>query len=628
MRILPEKNIPRWVIFLIDVGICLFSLFLAYLIRFDFTRISAEDWQVEKYVLLTSLPVYILVRAISFRFGKTYSGIVRYTSTEDAKRIFLTVTIGSLVLVALMPVRELIDGYYFLPRPIIIVDYMITVILMITLRIAVKLLYAEQKKSKNKDEKKVLIWGAGELGLITKRTIDSDSANTMFTVGFLDDDQRKSGKTIEGVRIFDATALSDAANKTGADAVIVAIMHPDKQKKRALVDECMQLGLEVLNVPPVDNWLNGQLSLNQIKNIRIEDLLGRKEIKLSKENISDYLAGKKVLVTGAAGSIGSELVRQVIRFNPQKIVLLDQAESPLYDIENEIKNLSSKVDFEVVIGDISNVGRMGRLFEYFQPQVVFHAAAYKHVPLMESNPTEAILVNVLGTRVLAEFSIASGVEKFVMISTDKAVNPTNVMGASKRVAEMFVQSLNGKTKTAFITTRFGNVLGSNGSVIPLFKKQIEMGGPITVTHEEITRYFMTITEACQLVLEAGSMGVGGEIYVFDMGESVKIVDLARKMIKLSGFELERDIQIKITGLRPGEKLYEELLTTEENSLPTHHPQILIGKVQQYEHEWVKDGIEELAAFVSAQDNENLIKRIKQLVPEYKSNNSVFSKFDD
>ena len=627
MRLLPEKNTPRWVIFLIDIGICLFSLTLAYLIRFDFASMTAQDWEKEKYVLMTSLPVYLVVRAISFYLAKTYSGIIRYTSTEDARRIFLAVTAGSLLFVVLMPLRTWVDGYYFLPRPIIIIDYMVTVILLITSRVAIKLIYLEQKKGNSSEQKRVLLWGAGEMGLITKRTIDSDAVSAFKVVGFLDDDSRKVGKTIEGVAIYSTADLASAITKTKADSIIISILNPEKQQKRKLVDDALQANLHVLHVPPVENWLNGQLSLAQIKGVSIEDLLGRKEITLNANNIRSYINGKKVLVTGAGGSIGSEIVRQIARYSPEKILLLDQAETPLYELEQELKAKFPALNFETVIGDISNLNRMGRLFQHFSPHVVFHAAAYKHVPLMEENPTEAAAVNIAGTRILAELSDSVGVEKFVMISTDKAVNPTSIMGASKRIAEMYVQSLSKASGTVFITTRFGNVLGSSGSVIPLFKRQIEAGGPLTVTHEEVTRYFMTIPEACQLVLEAGAMGQGGEIYVFDMGESVKIIDLAKKMIKLSGLEVDKDIFIKITGLRPGEKLYEELLNTEENTLPTHHPQILIGKVREYPLDDVKKGIEEITTHVTAQDNEKLVCLMKQMVPEYKSSNSVFSKFD-
>jgi FlaA1/EpsC-like NDP-sugar epimerase len=379
-------------------------------------------------------------------------------------------------------------------------------------------------------------------------------------------------------------------------------------------------------VPSPKSWINGEFSTKQIAKIQIEDLLGRKPISLDVKKIESELKGQIILVTGAAGSIGSGMVRQIAKYAPSKLILLDQAESPLYDLENELLTEYNSLNYEIVIGDIRSFDRMKNLFDSFRPKYVFHAAAYKHVPLMENNPSEAVLTNVLGTRNLVDLSREIGVHKFVMISTDKAVNPTNVMGASKRIAEIYAQNADVKSETKFITTRFGNVLGSNGSVIPLFEKQIAQGGPITLTDDRVTRFFMTIPEACQLVLEAGSMGEGGEIFVFDMGESVKIVDLAKKMIQLSGLELGKDIEIKITGLRPGEKLYEELLAKDENSLPTHHPQILKAKIRG-EHKGQLENINELIELFSSQDNEAIVTKMKSIVPEFISNNSMFEKLD-
>ena len=380
-------------------------------------------------------------------------------------------------------------------------------------------------------------------------------------------------------------------------------------------------------MPPVKSWINGELSFKQIKKININDLLERDPIQLDLQLIRNELAGKVVLVTGAAGSIGSELIKQIIPFKPLKIILVDQAESPLYDLERDLNDDALAEGFEVVIGDIRSESRMRRVFEHFKPQLVFHAAAYKHVPLMEHNPSEALLTNVWGTRILADLSAEFNVLKFVMVSTDKAVNPTNVMGASKRIAEMYVQSLGQTCSTKFITTRFGNVLGSNGSVIPIFKKQIERGGPVTVTHPEITRYFMTIPEACQLVLEAGTIGLGGEIFIFDMGKSVKIIDLVRKMIKLYGLTVGKDIEIIYTGLRPGEKLYEDLLNDHENTMPTHHPQIMRATVQEFDFEHINNQVNELTTLFSSQNNFDIVSYMKTMVPEYKSNNSIFEKLD-
>jgi FlaA1/EpsC-like NDP-sugar epimerase len=397
--------------------------------------------------------------------------------------------------------------------------------------------------------------------------------------------------------------------------------------KQELIERCLNHQVNVLNVPAVSNWINGELSFNQIRNLRIEDLLERDAIRLDMDLIRNELTGKTILVTGGAGSIGSEIVRQVLAFQPKKVIVLDQAETPLYDLELQIREKFHYNNLETVIADVRQHDRMARVFDAFHPQVVFHAAAYKHVPVMETNPSEAILTNVHGTRILADLSHETGVETFILISTDKAVNPTNIMGATKRTAEIYCQSLGRTSKTRFITTRFGNVLDSNGSVIPRFKKQIEDGGPITVTHPEITRFFMTIPEACQLVLQAGSFGKGGEIFLFNMGRSVKIVDLAKKMIQLAGLEEGRDIQIIYTGLRPGEKIYEELLADSETTLPTHHDKILIAKVREYDFEHVKTDINELIDLFKEQNNDSIVTKLKSIVPEYISANSVFAALD-
>jgi len=621
--LIPKGNTPRWVIFFIDVFICLFSLFVAYLLRFDFVNFPLDE---ELPVLIISLPVFLLVRMVTFYFGKTYQGIVRYTSTQDSKRIFIVVTIGTFIFLLLSPIRFLYDGYYLFPISILIMDYFITIFLMITARIAVKLLYAEQVNP-SKEKTKILIYGAGEMGLITKRALDRDTTARYKVAGFIDDNEKMSGKMLEGVKIHHTNELEHLLNNLFIEQVIVAIRNPDNDKKFRVIEFCIEHNVQALTVPPVQNWINGELNFKQIKKVKIEDLLGRKPIKLDEKNISDTINNKTILVTGAAGSIGSEIVRQVVNFNPSKIILLDQAESALYDFEMELISLGKNKNIEVAIGDITQPDRMERLFAYFKPQVIFHAAAYKHVPLMEDNPTESVNTNVFGTKVLVDLSLKYNAERFVMVSTDKAVNPTNVMGASKRIAEIYTQSANSEGKTKFITTRFGNVLGSNGSVIPLFEKQIENGGPVTITHPEVTRYFMTIPEACQLVLEAGAMGKGGEVFVFDMGKSMKIIDLAKNMIRLSGFEPEKDIKIKITGLRPGEKLYEEVLSDKENTLPTHNQQVLIAKVREYDRAEICRNVDELVGLFSTQDNFKLVKKMKEIVPEYKSNNSMYESLD-
>ncbi len=497
---------------------------------------------------------------------------------------------------------------------------------MIGSRFFIKIIYLESIKTESKEEELILIYGAGISGLITKRTIEKDVKLSYKIIGFVDDNPKIAGNRLEGITIYHTSKLKKIISNEKVTSLIVAIQNPDENNRKSVVETCLRLNVKVQKVPSPKSWINGEFSTKQIARVNIEDLLGRKPIILDEEKISSELTQKIILVTGAAGSIGSGMVMQIAKYKPKKIILLDQAESPLYDFQYELKSNFNDLNFEVVIGDIRNYERMERIFNYFSPQYVFHAAAYKHVPLMENNPSEAVLTNIKGTKNLVDLSLKYDVSKFVMISTDKAVNPTNVMGASKRIAEIYAQSANKHGKTKFVTTRFGNVLGSNGSVIPLFEKQIEQGGPITVTDERVTRYFMTIPEACQLVLEAGTMGEGGEIFVFDMGESVKIIDLAKKMIQLSGLELGKDIEIKITGLRPGEKLFEELLAKEENTIPTHHPQILKAKVKE-EKSTQETQIIKLIQLFEKQENNTIVSKMKEIVPEFISNNSEYEKLD-
>ncbi|HFB99713.1 MAG TPA: polysaccharide biosynthesis protein, partial [Phaeodactylibacter sp.] len=479
----------------------------------------------------------------------------------------------------------------------------------------------------------VAIYGAGETGISTKKALDRDLGNRFSVNAFFDDNRKYQKKRLLGVPIYPADFLERYLITNQPKILILADNNISTKRKQEIIDRCLEHHVKVRNVPPVEKWINGELSLQQIKEIKIDDLLERAPIQLNLNNIEDQIKGKTILITGAAGSIGSEIARQIMRFYPQLVVLLDQAETPLYELNIEISNNFTFSKHEIVIADVRNKERMENVFRSFQPDIVYHAAAYKHVPLMEHNPSEAILTNVIGTSIVADLSVKYKVKKFVFVSTDKAVNPTNIMGASKRMAEIYIQSLNhaqydNNTFTKFITTRFGNVLGSNGSVIPLFKKQIAAAGPVTVTHPEMTRYFMTIPEACQLVLEAGAMGRGGEIYVFDMGKSIKILDLAKRMIRLSGLELGKDIQIIFTGLRPGEKLYEELLNPAETSLPTHHKKILIATVREYDFEKVKNIVSQLHLLFDKQNNNDLVKMLKDYIPEFKSNNSVFEKLDE
>ena len=619
--IFPYRTAPRWLIFITDILVCAISIVLAYLLRFNF-KIPVEYY----YTLKLNLVLILCTRIITFLFSKIYSGIIRYTGTKDAQRIFIVVSIGTLFFSILNIVTFFITEQFIIPFSIVIIDYLATVFGLITFRILVKVLYFETRNP-YREKRNVIIYGAGESGLIAKRTLDRDAGSKYKVFAFLDDDPQKLNKKMEGVTIYGTNKLSEIVQKNEIAHLIISIQNISQERKKEIIEICLSHNTKILNVPPVNKWINGELSFKQIKKINIVELLEREPIKLDEKNIKLQIQNKIILVTGAAGSIGSEIVRQIAKYHPSKIILLDQAESSLYELEIELLETHHQSMLEFVIGDVRNIERMENLFQTFKPQLVYHAAAYKHVPLMENNPSEAILTNVLGTKNMADLAVKNGVSKFVMVSTDKAVNPTNVMGASKRIAEIYTQSLNNRSSTKFVTTRFGNVLGSNGSVIPIFQKQIEQGGPIKITRPEITRYFMTIPEACQLVLEAGTIGKGGEIFIFDMGKSVKIIDLAKKMVKLSGLELGKDIQIIYTGLRPGEKLYEELLNDSENTLPTHHAQIMIAKVSEYNYEDISGKIGHLINLFYLQDNVSIVSKMKEIIPEYISNNSIYSNLD-
>jgi FlaA1/EpsC-like NDP-sugar epimerase len=619
---LDNKNTPTWIIFLIDLGIVFVGLILAYLLRFNF---KIPEGEIETFYFV--FPLVLGIRAITFLLGKTNRGMIRYTSSADAQRIFIITIIGSAIFILLNIVKfYFVDETFLVPFSIISIEFLSTIFLLVTFRLAVKQIYEEIKNS-SKEVQKVVIYGAGEAGIITKRTLDRVTRVNNQVIAFLDDNVKKVGKKIEGVNIHYPSFIDKILETKELDHLIIAFQGINPEKRRELIEKSIQFKVKVSNVPPPSDWINGELTYRQIQNVRIEDLLGRDSIKLDANVINQYITGKVIIVTGAAGSIGSELAKQIAQFNPKKLILLDQAESPLYDLDIDLKTRFGNSFTQLILADIRNEKRMESVFSNYRPQLVFHAAAYKHVPVMEDNPTEAIRTNVQGSKNLVELAGKFNVEKFIMISTDKAVNPTNIMGASKRIAEIYAQAANQKFKTQYITTRFGNVLGSNGSVIPLFRKQIADGGPVTVTHKDITRFFMTIPEACQLVLEAGNMGQGGEIFIFDMGEPVKILDMAKKMIALSGLELGKDIHIQVTGLRPGEKLFEELLATEENTITTHHPKIMIAKVRELTFEQVEENIEQLINLQRKQNHVLMVKKMKELVPEFISNNSVYEKLD-
>jgi FlaA1/EpsC-like NDP-sugar epimerase len=621
----PLKNTPRWIISIVDLILSAVALAWAYFVRFDLhanEELVRKEWE----ILSKSILVYFAIKFVVFWLFKVHKRFVRHTSTSDIAVILLANSVSTLLIFIAGLIRYyFFDHYFLMPTTIMVLEFVFSFMLLLASRFVVKTLYLESIKNKT-IEKKVLIYGAGISGLVTKRTIEKDPLTKYKLVGFIDDNKQLSGNIIEGLKIYHTSKLPKLIDREEVDMVILAIQQPNEELKKQVVNLCFEKNVQLQKVPSPKSWINGEFSTKQIKSIKIEDLLGRSEIQLNVEKIKEELAGKVVLVTGAAGSIGSGMVRQILKFEPEKVILLDNAESAMYDFVNELKSQNSFVPIEVVIGDIRHYDRMKRLFDAFHPNFVLHAAAYKHVPLMEDNPSEAILTNVNGTKNLVDLSVEFGVTKFVMISTDKAVNPTNVMGASKRIAEIYAQQKNQLGKTKFVTTRFGNVLGSNGSVIPLFQRQIEQGGPITVTDERITRFFMTIPEACQLVLEAGTIGEGGEIFVFDMGESVKIIDLAKNMIKLSGLELGKDIEIKVTGLRPGEKLYEELLSDSETTIPTHHPKILKAKIQPVNEADIQR-IDELIRLFEGQENTKIVAKMKEIVPEFKSNNSIYEQLD-
>ncbi|RZK40540.1 MAG: polysaccharide biosynthesis protein [Pedobacter sp.] len=634
--------VPRWVIFLLDLIITSCSLVFAYALRHNLDLTAVEIPELARNLLIMG----VITVAVFFHI-KTFTGIIRYTSAQDSFRILISVVIANGTFFVLNLIAITFFNFLIISTTVLITTGLTSFLLLMTYRVLIKYFFL-YIKNLNLDKKKVIIYGAGEAGLATKRTFDHDGSVNKTIVAFVDDDVRKVGKTIDGIKILDAATLSQLVDKHELDEIIFASYTIPIEKKDAIVDICLENDIKVLNIPPLDMWMNGQLKPAQIQKLNIEDLLNRKSIKIDIDGIGEMLNNKRILITGAAGSIGSEIVRQLSKFGVGLIILCDQSETALHELYLELEETNSSKNFHAFVGDVRDEQRMDNLFETYKPHYVYHAAAYKHVPLMEDNPAEAIKANVLGTKTIADKSVKYGVQKFVMISTDKAVNPTNIMGASKRIAEIYVQSLNNslstdgfifsnglqyinelnvKPITKFITTRFGNVLGSNGSVIPRFRQQIEKGGPLTVTHPEITRYFMTIPEACRLVLEAGCMGKGGEIFVFDMGKSVKIVELAKKMIRLAGLEPNVDIMIEYSGLRPGEKLYEELLNDNENTLPTHHEQIMIGKVREYVFAEVERQIYELIASAKSDNDRQVVINMKKLVPEFKSKNSIFEELD-
>ena len=634
MKSLKRLNIlPRWFIASLDGVVLFHSAFLAYLIRLNFEWASLDHY----HVILGST-VFLACGLLVMFFTKSYVGIVRHTRMKDGVSLFKTIAFN-LVIVALVNwlCIKIFGIDHLVPNSVNIIASLLALFVLILYRLLVKDYFGSLESQKEKKEtKKLIIFGAGEAGILTHDVVKKHRKSNFVNCGFLDDDPKKQGKLIDGIKIYGGLeALDQLVETQGVTDLILSVQDISEQRKREIIDQCLNLNLHVSIIPPVDQWINGGLEPGSIREVKIEDLLGRDTIALDNDKVREDLNGKVVLVTGAAGSIGSELCRQIVHYHPSLLILLDQAESALYDIEQDIKALDLSTKIEVVLADVRNSKKINEVFNRFKPAVVFHAAAYKHVPMMEKYPEEAIRCNIYGNKLLADVSVLNKVEKFVLVSTDKAVNPTNVMGATKRIAEMYVQALNGYLSqnddslqfTKFITTRFGNVLGSNGSVIPLFKKQILKGGPLTVTHPDITRYFMTIPEACELVLEAAVMGDGGEIFVFDMGKPVKIVDLAKRMIQLSGKKLDKDISIVFSGLREGEKLYEELLNDSEEVKITHHPKIKIAKVRKVPYLKIDAQIDLFEQIILNGNENEVVRHIKLIVPEYISNASRFQVLD-
>lgn len=616
--------LPRWIIVTIDLVTFALAALIGYLLRLNF-----DIQALYSYNFLRGILIFMMAGLIGSLMTRSFAGIIRYTGVQDTLRV-LYANIFTLALA--ISINFLSENS--IPYSVAVIAFFVSLVALVSYRLLVKELFSYYRTVSH-SQKKVLIFGAGRHGITTKQVLDNDVSSNVKIIGFLEDNTRKINNVISGIRIYSARHdFEKLAIKHNPQELILASNNIPVERKNELVDQCLEFGIKISTVPSADQWIGGEFNPNQIQQIKIEDLLGRNVIDLQNKYVSKEFTGKSILVTGAAGSIGSELVRQIVKYNPAKLVLLDQSETGLFEIENEIRALKNVGDKMVsFIADISNKDRVRMAFDLYKPGYVFHAAAYKHVPMMESNAWEAVGCNVLGTRNLADLSVEHEVEKFVMISTDKAVNPTSVMGATKRAAEIYVQSLNNflrgldTVSTKFVTTRFGNVLGSNGSVIPIFKRQIQNGGPITVTHPDITRYFMTIPEACNLVLEAGVMGDGGEIFVFDMGESVKILDLAKRMIQLSGLREGVDVNIVFSGLRPGEKLYEELLDDKENTLATHHPKIMISQVRELEFKGVRDICQELKESLGNKDEFRVVSLLKKLVNEYKSKESKFEALD-
>jgi len=630
--------LPRWLIFLLDLSLVVLCIVLSRTLRYNFI------WMHVSFGIRVVIASTLITNGILFFLFKSYAGIIRYTNLEDTTRLLIINAIAAFTYFVLNIVFynfPIYSGHYYslFPLSIVTINFFITNFVLISYRLLVRYCFNFYKLHTQTDKrlkKKAVVYNTTEYGVHIKKVMNDLPNGDIQVVAFLDDSFITNGKLLEGIPIYSTDENSiKKLSADGIELLIVANKSIEKEKLNNLVDMCLNNGIRIQQVPEMQDWLNGKLDTQQLKDINIEDLLDREVIQIHNEALHSELKGKRILVTGAAGSIGSEIVRQILSYRPSLVILCDKAETPMHNLVMELQEANKHAAIKAYLGDICDKQRMEHLFEVYNPHMVFHAAAYKHVPLMEDHPSIAVLNNVMGTKILAELSVANQVQKFVMVSTDKAVNPTNIMGASKRIAEIFTQSFykhllkdtSNTNITKFVTTRFGNVLGSNGSVIPRFKMQLQHGGPITVTHPDITRYFMTIPEACQLVIEAGVMGQGSEIFVFDMGKPVKIVDLARKVIKLAGKKPDVDIQIVFTGLRPGEKLFEELLNNAENTKRTYNEKILIANVREYDFALINARIEKLISSAKRHYTLETVYLMKELVPEFVSNNAAYEKLN-
>lgn len=624
--------LPRWIIFAIDVFIVLVASVITYLIIY-----SLSNLRYNYFGMATRYGLIILVNAIFFLIYRTYAGIIRHSTFIDGVKLLISTTTSYIfLLVVNFACKIFFDKDIFVTTGLFI-NFVLSFLLLFLFRILIK--YVFEKYMHFEDKKKLInavIYGSDANAISVANALKTETPSRFKLRGFIDKfNQNKTSKSILNLPIINQNKkIAVILRSLKADALIIAEKSLSKEEIIAIVEECLEFNFKVFTVPLIADWEDETQISTKVKSFEIEDLLDRKPIVLDTRAISTQLDGKTVMITGAAGSIGSEITRQILSFNPRKIIIVDQAETPLHNLSLEIKPFNDRVVLRSVLADIRNKEALEMVFSKYTPNVVYHAAAYKHVPLMEENPSQAVFTNVLGTKNLSDLSLKYGVECFVMVSTDKAVNPSSVMGASKRIAEKYVQTLNsnlnsntGVARTKFITTRFGNVLGSNGSIVPLFSRQIAEGGPLTITHPDIIRYFMTIPEACQLVLEAGAMGKGGEIFIFDMGQPVKIIDLALKMIRLAGFIPYKEIDIKIIGLRPGEKLYEELLNDSAKTLPTHNNKIMIAQEIEEDYACIQVATDALLSNLGKSSNEGIVSAMKKIVPEFKSMNSVFETLD-